>query len=204
MHVPARSSPAPPDHPSPVSHRSRRHGPDQACDRSTCSRRPRPLTPTSFAVPTARTAPTMTCCTTTSTSASTPTTRPSPAKTPSASRCSRTPPHPDRPERCPASRQDSPRQDSTQVPARLRRSLHRLSRDPPRRPDLLHRLLLLRPSPYYRTLRRHGLHQGSRRPSLDLHLLRRRRSQHLVARQRPVARRSRIHGHQRRRPQWPH
>ena len=39
--------------------------------------------------------------------------------------------------------------------------------------DLLHRLLLLRPPPDHRTLRRIHFKQRSRRPSLDLHLLRR-------------------------------
>ena len=75
-------------------------------------------------------------------------------------------PHPDRPQRGPARRQDPPRHNRAEVRARLRRRLHRLPPHPPRRADLLHRLLLLRPPPYHRPLRRHRLHAKTRQAVL--------------------------------------
>ena len=89
------------------------------------------------------------------------------------------------------------------VRARAERRLHRFSRDTRTGAKYTHRLSLLRHAPPDGPFRRDCVPQGSRRPSLDLHRLRGRRLEHLVAEQGPVARRSREHGHQRRRPQRP-
>ena len=88
-----------------------------------------------------------------------------------------------------------------EVRARAERRLHRLSRNAQARPRVHHRLPLLRLAARDRPLRRHRVPQGSGRPPLDQHRVRRRGLEHLVAEQGPVARRGREHAPQRLDPQ---
>ena len=140
---------------------------------------------------------------TTSTSASIPKRNTSAARTPSASRCCRT-------ARASSSictpRSRSTKSSSATTALKYERDsgdrLRRLSRDAPHRPHLHHRLLLLRQSRRDRPLRRHHVHAKipSGHPWINTACEGDRR-QRLVAQQRPVARRSREHGHQRLHPQ---